>query len=96
MKPISDLTRKTVIDIERKLFFDNQLTQQEINCLLLVAKGKTAKETAKLLNVQVSTVQTHHKSIKHKLSCTTIAQAVFEGIRYGYLPSSKKWLSSPN
>jgi DNA-binding CsgD family transcriptional regulator len=75
----------TRVDIEHKLYLDNQLTGQERSCLLLAAKGKTTKATAKLLGIEVSTVRSYHKSIKYKLSCSTIAQAVFEGIRYGYM-----------
>src|SRR5262245_53521060 len=74
----------TKITIEQKLLFAHQLTTSEIKCLLLAARGKTSSETAKLLGIQTSTVQSYRKEIKRKLACTSMAQAVFEGMRYGY------------
>ncbi|HVV69093.1 MAG TPA: LuxR C-terminal-related transcriptional regulator [Gammaproteobacteria bacterium] len=53
------------------------LTHQENQCLLAAAHGKTSFETGKLLGIKSSTVETHRKSIKQKLGCTTIAHAVF-------------------
>lgn len=73
------------VAIEQKLSFDNKLTNREITCLLLAAKGRTSDETAQLLGIKASTVETYRKKIKRKLACTTMAQAVFEGIRYGYV-----------
>ena len=74
------------VDVQHNLRFDSKLTPQEICCLLLAAKGKTMKEAARLLKIETSTVQTYHKSIKYKLACSSIAQAVFEGIRFGHVP----------
>jgi DNA-binding CsgD family transcriptional regulator len=56
------------------------LTPQENHCLLAAAHGKTSSETAILLGIKASTVETHRKSIKQKLGCSTIAQAVFIGL----------------
>lgn len=71
--------------IGHKLVFHSKLTSREIGCFLLAAKGKTIKETAILLKVKPSTVETWRKTIKRKLSSRSIAHAVFEGIRFGYI-----------
>ena len=53
------------------------------------AKGKTTLEIARLLHVEISTVKTYRKRIQEKLNAKNITQAVFEGIRLGYLPSER-------
>lgn len=62
-----------------------QLTERELSCLFLAAKGLTTNETAELLGIKSSTVETYRRKIKYKLACNTMAQAVFEGIRWGYM-----------
>lgn len=82
-----DLTERLLLaaTIPASAYFDQRLSTQEINCLLLAAKGLTIAETAELLNIQKTTVVTHRDNILRKLSCKSIAQAVFEAIRFGYL-----------
>src|SRR6187551_270177 len=48
------------------------LTDRETSCLVLAAKGMTSEETANLLGVKTSTVETYRRNIKQKLSCNTI------------------------
>lgn len=79
------------ITTQQTLAFDKRLTSREISCLYLAARGKTSVATARLLNISTSTVESHRKQIKRKLNCLNLTQAVFEGIRWGYLhpdPSS--------
>lgn len=73
------------VSIEYQLLTDQRLSEQEANCLLLAAKGMTTQETATLLNITANTVETHRKKIKTKLACSSIAQAVCEGFRLGYI-----------
>jgi len=35
--------------------------------------------------MKYSTIRTHYMRIKRKLACRTIAQAMYEAIRYSYL-----------
>jgi DNA-binding CsgD family transcriptional regulator len=63
----------------------NSLTQRQKICLIYAAKGMTSVETANTLGLKTSTVESHRKEIKRKLSCVTMAQAVYEGIRLGHL-----------
>ena len=71
--------------ITRELSFNHQLSSREVCCLLLASLGKRVKETATILEVMPSTVETWHKNIKYKLESETMAQAVYKGITYGYL-----------
>jgi DNA-binding CsgD family transcriptional regulator len=75
------------ITLPFQLVLHPKLSNREKSCLLLAAKGKTAQQTADLLDVKSSTIRTWHKKIKKKLECQTLAQAVFEAMRYGYIPS---------
>jgi len=75
----------STIAIHKKLNLKNELTEREASCLLLAANGWTSVETAKFLQVKPSTIETYRKNIKRKLECSSMAQAVFEGIRHGYL-----------
>lgn len=77
------------IGIEHKLLFDQKLTQTEIGCLRLIAMGKSAQDIANHLTIKKTTVDSHYKNIKKKLACKTMAQAVFEGLRFGYLTQKK-------
>lgn len=82
-KLMMNLLAKTVI--EHHLIFDHNLSEREKCCLFLIASGQTTIQIADLLRVKTSTVDTWRKSIKKKLGCRTLPQAVFEGIRYGYV-----------
>lgn len=66
--------------IQKHLYSDDRLTQREQN---LAAKGYTTDETARILSIKKSMVETHRLSVFKKLSCRNIGQAVFEGIRFG-------------
>jgi DNA-binding CsgD family transcriptional regulator len=71
--------------VKCRIFFHDQLTKQEINCLMLAAHGKTSQETAALLNISKDTVESHRKEIRRKLQSSSMAHAVYQGIRYGHL-----------
>ncbi len=77
------LTNVGVILLE--FSFARQLTPQETACLFWVARGKTSKQIGKILDVHPTTIKTYFQRIKQKLNCTSMEQAVFEGIRYCYL-----------
>lgn len=78
--------------VKVQLFFNNQLNDKEIACLYWVTQGKSSRETAKLLAVNQTTVESHRKEIKRKLKCSSIAQAVYEGLRHGDIPINQKAL----
>lgn len=70
--------------VNKKLVFNNKLTKQERACLILAAHGRTVTQSAEILKVGSTTVHSHCKAIRRKLGCTTMAQAIFRGIKYGY------------
>ncbi|HEX4044625.1 MAG TPA: helix-turn-helix transcriptional regulator [Gammaproteobacteria bacterium] len=80
----SVLTKVTFI---KEAYFNHPLTEREVGCLFWAAMGKTAKETADLLDLQTYTVEEYRQEIKHKLNSRSMAEAVFKGIRFGYLQS---------
>lgn len=82
------VTKKLLLTavVQEHLYFDERLTQREKECLLLAAKGYTTEETARILNIKKSTVETHRLSIYRKLVCNNIGQAVLEGMRFGSIP----------
>jgi DNA-binding CsgD family transcriptional regulator len=73
----------TTAMIQEQLYFDLKLTAKEQACLLLAAKGYTNEETAHVLMIKKSTVNTHRINICKKLQCNNITQAVVTGIRFG-------------
>lgn len=82
-----DLAKKLFlrITIDSVLNFDPKLAESEVECLFLIAHGYTAPQMAESLNKKLSTIESYQKELKRKLKCHTIAQAVFRGIKFGYL-----------
>lgn len=79
--------RKAVI----KGGYENALSERERECLILASQGKTTKEVARILNISPYTVETHSKNIKEKMNCTTMVEAVMEGILRGVIGSMHPW-----
>ena len=61
------------------------LSSREIECLRLVAMGMGNKEIAKCLCLSIETIHTHTKSIRRKLCCKNIAQAISTAYNHGLL-----------
>lgn len=59
----------------------SSLTGREIECLRLVARGKTDREIAQILSVSQRTARFHVENVKTKLRVDTRVQAVAEAIR---------------
>ncbi len=60
---------------------NDPLTDREREVLQLIAEGKTSRKTADILNVSVSTVDTHRKNIMGKLSIHNTAGLVKYAIK---------------
>lgn len=63
------------------------LSPREHEVLMLIARGFSYAEIARLQSVSVHTVQTHIKNLYSKLSVHSKNEAVFEASRLGLLPS---------
>ncbi len=96
---VIDPSQKTIAMIEtalshvvmkQRLSLEPSLNKKEGACLFWAAKGKTIQETATLMGVTPTKVETCRRRIKRKLKATSIAQAVFEGMRFGYLPEPSR------
>ncbi|HAT4486927.1 TPA: helix-turn-helix transcriptional regulator [Legionella pneumophila] len=62
-----------------------QLTPRELQCLSLISKGMTIKKISEYLHLSSETVNTHAKSIRTKMSCVNITEAVSKAFRLGLL-----------
>jgi len=62
-----------------------ELTPKERSVLQLIAEGKSTKESAGLLNISVSTVETHRQHIMEKLDLHSIAELTRHAIRIGLI-----------
>ena len=60
------------------------LTPRELQCLSLIAQGLNIKKIAEQLFLSSETVNTHTKSIRKKLECKNITEAVTKAFIYGY------------
>jgi DNA-binding CsgD family transcriptional regulator len=72
--------------LNREITFNTQLTEKEICCLYWAAQGCSTRTTAHIMREKQATIESYRKEIKRKLQCNTIAQAVYEGICFGYMP----------
>lgn len=68
-----------------------ELTDREKECLIWASKGKSIKEIAKILKISPYTIETYSKKIKEKLSCSTMVEAVLEGVHRGIIGTINQW-----
>jgi len=59
------------------------LTERELECLQMIAKGLSNNEAAGVLGLSKATIRTHLEHIYQKLDVTNRVEAVTEGIRQG-------------
>lgn len=62
-----------------------ELTDREVEILRLISRGFSYKETAEMLSLSVSTIQTHIKNMYRKLAVHSRSEAVFEAQALGLL-----------
>lgn len=61
------------------------LTERELECLQMIAKGLSNNEAASVLGLSKATIRTHLEHIYQKLDVTNRVEAVTEGIRQGII-----------
>ena len=64
---------------------ESPLSAREMEVLRYIAEGKSTEETAIILGISHETAKCHAKSIRFKLGCTSITQAVTTAFRKGLL-----------
>jgi len=76
-----------VRQLERRNLDDSYelLTDREREVLQLVAEGRTNKEVANLLNVSITTVETHRTHILQKLGLHSIPELILYAVRKGII-----------
>lgn len=72
--------RKAVVSLNKENN-DISLSPRELECLNWTAQGKDSPSIALILGISEYTVRDYIKSARHKLGCSTIAQAVYEATR---------------
>ena len=77
--------RKRVITRKITMTDPPALTSRELQCLALIAHGQNTQEVANQLFISKDTVTTHAKSIRQKLKCNNIAEAVGKALIWGLL-----------
>jgi DNA-binding CsgD family transcriptional regulator len=91
------LTNKTYRDnVIRNRIYDRRLTEKERQCLQLIISGKTAGYIAEILNIKITTVNTHKKNILRKMDANHMAQAVVEALKRGEIGSFNNWCENEN
>jgi len=86
---LSNKSKQFTYIIEENITAQN-LSKRETECLFYILRGRTAKETAKALNLSYRTVETHVESIKEKLNSSTKSQLIEKAISINlinYIPS---------
>jgi DNA-binding CsgD family transcriptional regulator len=61
------------------------LTGREREILQLVAEGRTNKEVASILNISLTTVETHRTHILQKLNLHSIPELILYAVRKGII-----------
>ena len=65
----------------------DQLSDREVEVLLLMLRGQTAAEISDILSLTGKTVEHHRRSIRRKLNAATDAQLGVVAARYGFDPT---------
>jgi LuxR family transcriptional regulator, quorum-sensing system regulator CinR len=61
------------------------LSRREVECLQLIAGGKTHTEMAAILGISEHTVRSYCRALRLKLNCSTLAQAVAKACALGII-----------
>lgn len=65
--------------------YRRSLTERELECLQIIAKGLSNIETASVLGLSKATIRTHLEHIYQKLDVCNRVEAVTEGLRQGLI-----------
>jgi DNA-binding NarL/FixJ family response regulator len=87
-KKVSRILQEDYIrQLERRGLDDSYdlLTDREREILQLIAEGRTNKEVAAMLNVSLSTVETHRTHILQKLDLHSIPELILYAVRKGII-----------
>ena len=80
-----DVHKKAVSEAYQGVDAGTRLTPREIECLGWTAKGKTYTEISTIIGISEHTVRAYLKTIRIKMDCVTLAQAVSKATKLGAL-----------
>jgi len=72
------------LNIQKHNRSKTDLSEREIEIMLLICKGKVDKEIAEILNISEATASTHRQNIMKKIGCHKIAEIIAYAIRNGF------------
>ncbi|MEM1244475.1 MAG: helix-turn-helix transcriptional regulator [Pseudomonadota bacterium] len=71
--------------LKRQMIFHSKLGLSEVKCLHYAALGKTSKETAQIMALDINAIESLRRRIKHKLRSPNLLNAITRGMELGYL-----------
>ncbi|KTD17917.1 response regulator transcription factor [Legionella jordanis] len=71
--------------IKRGYSDQSSISMRERECLWLAAQGNTGKQIAQMLKISPYTVEKYLKNIRETFNCSTLVEAVVEGIHRGLI-----------
>ncbi|WP_207183731.1 helix-turn-helix transcriptional regulator [Methylobacterium indicum] len=84
-KIASSLHRQARQEIDPYEGYAVHLSRREVECLRHIAEGKTHTDMAEILDLSEHTVRSYCRSVRLKLNCSTLAQAVAKACATGIL-----------
>jgi len=72
------------LNIQKHNRSKTDLSEREIEIMLLICKGKVDKEIAEILNISEATASTHRQNIMKKIGCHKIAEIIAYAIKNGF------------
>jgi DNA-binding CsgD family transcriptional regulator len=66
-------------------YFNNNLSEREMECLFFTLRGKSSKTIGKILNLSAKTVEYYIDQLKIKLNCKNKAELIEHALTNGYL-----------
>lgn len=88
---ISDQSRKHIQWYIDELHSSLILSHRELECINFLAKGFTAKEIARELNLSYRTIESHLESARNKLGCYNGLELIAKCFAKGWLEIPKKF-----
>ena len=65
----------------------DRLTPRQCEVVLLLAKGRSTKEVAALLNISIKTAETHRANLMRRLACHSLSELVRYALRNQIIPA---------
>ena len=81
----SALYFKAARELDPQETFLVTLSKREMECLQLIARGKLHTDIGEILNISEHTVRSYSRSLRQKLNCSTLAQAVAKASTMGLI-----------